>query len=149
MSWLGFAKSARNVCFFFVLWLSCASPALQRSAMMKTKPRTCQDGGKLREFGSGPISVSTSTSEFHLGKDVLEENGGLCEGANPFAVAFHRHVFLFEGVTGTEEPYEALRKDGFQSLFVSQSDAREFFFFASRHVSLLFCVLDNGLWDEA
>ena len=45
---------------------------------------------KMGEFGSGPISVSTSTSEFHLGKDVLEENGGLCEGANPFAVAFHR-----------------------------------------------------------
>ena len=34
-------------------------------------------------------------------------------GSNPFAVAFHRDVYLFEGVTGTEELYEALRKDGF------------------------------------
>ena len=33
------------------------------------------------------------------------------------------------GVTGTEELYEALRKDGFQSLFVAQSEAREVFFF--------------------
>ena len=38
-----------------------------------------------------------------LGKEVLEEKGGLCDGANPFAVAFHRDVYLFEGVTGTEE----------------------------------------------
>ena len=83
-----------------------------------------------------------------LDKDVLEESGGLCEGANPFVVAFHRHVFLFEGVTGTEELFEALRKDGFQSLFVSQLDAREFLF-ANRHVSPSLCVLDNGLWDEA
>ena len=29
-----------------------------------------------------------------LDKDVLEESGGLCEGANPFAVAFHRDVFF-------------------------------------------------------
>ena len=64
-----------------------------------------------------------------LGKEVLEENGGLCEGANPFAVAFHRDAYLFEGVTGTEELYEPLRKDGFQSLFVAQSEAREVFFF--------------------
>ena len=35
--------------------------------------------------------------------------------------------FLLEGVTGTEELYEALRKDGFESLFVSQSDSREAF----------------------
>ena len=48
-----------------------------------------------------------------------------CEEANPFAVAFHRDVHLFEGVTGTEELYEALRKNGFQSLFVSQSEAWE------------------------
>ena len=60
-----------------------------------------------------------------LGKDVLEKDGGLCEGANPFAVAFHRDVCLFEGVTGTEELYEALRKNGFQSLFISQSEAWE------------------------
>ena len=52
-----------------------------------------------------------------LGKEVLEEKGGLCDGANPFAVAFHRDVYLFEGVTGTEELQEALRKDGFQSAF--------------------------------
>ena len=38
-----------------------------------------------------------------LRKDVLEERGRLCEGANPFAVAFHRDVYLFEGVTSTEE----------------------------------------------
>ena len=57
--------------------------------------------------------------------------------------------FLFEGVTGTVELYEAIGKDGFQSFFVSQSDARDVFFFANRHVSPLFCVLDNGLWDEA
>ena len=61
-------------------------------------------------------------------KEVLEEKGGLCEGANPFAVAFHRNVCLFEGVTGAEELYEALRKDGFQSLFVAQSEVREVFF---------------------
>ena len=60
-----------------------------------------------------------------LGRDVLEKDGGLCEGANPFAVAFHRDVYLFEGVTGTEELYEALQKDGFQSLFVLQSEAWE------------------------
>ena len=34
--------------------------------------------------------------------------------ANPFSVAFHRDVYLFQGVTGTEELYEVLRKDGFQ-----------------------------------
>ena len=60
-------------------------------------------------------------------KDVLEEKGGLCEGAHPFAVAFHRDVYLCEGVTGTEEPYEALRRDGFQSLFVAKSEAWEAF----------------------
>ena len=32
---------------------------------------------------------------------------------------------LFEEVTGTKELYEALRRDGFQSLFVAQSEARE------------------------
>ena len=48
------------------------------------------------------------------GRKVLEEKGGLCEGANPFAVAFHRDVYLSEGVTGTEVLYEALRKDGLQ-----------------------------------
>ena len=69
-----------------------------------------------------------------LGKDVLEGNGGLCEGANPFAVALHRDVFLFEGVTGTEL-FEALRKNGFHSLFVIQSDAREAFL--RFHTSLL------------
>ena len=62
-----------------------------------------------------------------LGKEVLEEKGGLCEGANPFAVAFHRDVYLFEGVTGTEELFEALRRDGFQSLLVAQSEARDVF----------------------
>ena len=66
-----------------------------------------------------------------LGKEVLEEKGGLCEGAYPIAVAFHRDVYLFEGVTGTEELHEALRKDGFQSLFVAHSEAREVFFFAN------------------
>ena len=64
-----------------------------------------------------------------LGKEVLEERGGLCEGANPFAVAFHRDVYFVEGATGTEELYEALRTDGFQSLFVAQSEVREVFFF--------------------
>ena len=58
-----------------------------------------------------------------LVKDVLEENGRLCEGANPIAVAFHRDVYLIEGVTGTEELREALRTDGFQSLSVAQSEA--------------------------
>ena len=38
----------------------------------------------------------------------------LCEGAHPFSVAFHLDVYLFEGVTGTEEElYEALRKNCF------------------------------------
>ena len=58
-----------------------------------------------------------------LCRDVLEKDGDLCE--DPFAVAFHRDVYFFEGVTGTEELYEALRKNGFQSLFVSQSEAWE------------------------
>ena len=40
-------------------------------------------------------------------------------------MAFHRDVYLFEGDTGTEELYEALRKNGFQALFVSQSEAWE------------------------
>ena len=62
-----------------------------------------------------------------LGIGVLRRRGGLCEGANPFAVAFHRDGCLFEGVTGTEEPHEALRKDGFQSLFVAQSEVWEAF----------------------
>ena len=53
--------------------------------------------------------------------------------------------FLFEGVTGTEELFEALRKDGFQSLFVSQSDAREFFFFLRVDTSL-FC---SACWTMA
>ena len=76
---------------------------------------------------------------------VLEEKGGLCEGANPFAVAFHRDAYSFEGVTGTEELYEALRKDGFQSLFVAQSAERgRFFFKANLHVSSSSSLLDNG-----
>ena len=29
-----------------------------------------------------------------LGRDVLEKDGGLCEGANQFAVAFHLGVFV-------------------------------------------------------
>ena len=62
-----------------------------------------------------------------LVKEVLEEKGGLCKGTNPCAVAFHRDVYLLEGVTGTEELFEALRRDGFQSLFVAQSEAREVF----------------------
>ena len=60
-----------------------------------------------------------------FGRDVLEKDGGLCEGTNLLAVAFHWEVYLFEGVTGTEELHEALRKNGFQSLFVSQSEAWE------------------------
>ena len=60
-----------------------------------------------------------------LCRDVLEKDGGLCDGANPFAVACYRDVYLFEGVTGTKELHEALRKRGFQSLFVSQSQAWE------------------------
>ena len=59
-----------------------------------------------------------------LGKEVLVEKGGR---ASPFAVAFHRDVHLFEGVTGTEELHEALRRDGVQSLCVAQSEAREGF----------------------
>ena len=58
----------------------------------------------------------------------LEEKGGLCEGANPFAVAFHRDVYLFEGFTGTEDLHEALRKDGFQSLFVAPVQGEGGFF---------------------
>ena len=42
-------------------------------------------------------------------------------------MAFHRDEYLFEGVTGTEELYEALRKHGFQSLCVAQSEAWEAF----------------------
>ena len=56
-----------------------------------------------------------------LGREVLEEKGGLCEGANPFAVAFRQNVYLFKGVTGTEELHEALR---------TQSEGF-FFFFAN------------------
>ena len=52
-----------------------------------------------------------------FGRFLGRRKGVLCEGANPFAVAFHRDVYLFEGVTGTEELYEALPKDGLQSLF--------------------------------
>ena len=78
-----------------------------------------------------------------LEKEVLEEKGGLCMGPNPFAVAFHRDVYLFDGVTGTEALYEALRKDGFQSLFVAQSEAREVF------LRIDTSLLDNGLMDEA
>ena len=58
-------------------------------------------------------------------KTVVESAAPRALAANPFAVAFHRDVYLFEGVTGTEELYEALRKDGFQSLFVAQSEARD------------------------
>ena len=46
-------------------------------------------------------------------------------------------MYLFEGVTHTEELYEALRKDGFQSLTVAESGAREFFFFLRIDTSLL------------
>ena len=52
-------------------------------------------------------------------------------------MAFHRDVYLFEGVTGTEELFEALRKDGFQSLFVAQSEAMDVFFFLRIDTSLL------------
>ena len=76
--------------------------------------------------------------------EVLEEKGGLCEGANPFAVAFHRDVYLFEGFTGTEDLHEALRKDGFQSLFVAQSKAREVFLRMTR----LFFVQLAGQWPQ-
>ena len=78
----------------------------------------------LRDEANHTLALAAICGRF-LGRDVLEEKGGLCEGANPFAVAFHRDVYLFEGVTGTEELCEALRKVGFQSLFVSQSEAWE------------------------
>ena len=81
-----------------------------------------------------------------LGKEVLEEKGGLCEGANTFAMAFHRDVYLFEGVTGTEELSEALGKDGFQSLFVAQSEAREVFIFCE--LTRLFFVQLAGQWPQ-
>ena len=82
-----------------------------------------------------------------LGRDELEKDGDLCEGANPFAVAFHRDVYLFEGVTGTEELYEALRKNGFQSLRIAIGGVGS----ASTNglVTSSGCVLDHGLWDEA
>ena len=70
----------------------------------------------------------------------------MCEGADPFAVAFHREVHLLEGVTGTEELYEAHRKDEFQSLFVAQSEAREVFFFFE--VTRLFFVQLVGRWPQ-
>ena len=78
----------------------------------------------LRDEANHAQALAAVFSRF-LGRDVLEKDGGLCEGANPFAVAFHRDVYLFEGVIGTEELHEALRKSGFQSLFVSQSEAWE------------------------
>ena len=82
-----------------------------------------------------------------MGKEVLEVKGGVCEGANPFAVAFHRDVYLFEGVTSTEELDEALRKGGFQSLFVAQSEAREVFFFFCELTRLFFVQL-VGQWPQ-
>ena len=78
----------------------------------------------LRDEANHTLALAAICGRF-LGRDVLEEKGGLCEGANPFAVAFHRDVYLLQGVTGTEELCEALRKVGFQSLFVSQSEAWE------------------------
>ena len=66
-----------------------------------------------------------------LGKEVLEEKGGLCEGANPFAVAFHRDVYLFEGVTGTEELYEAFGRMVFSRSSWHSLRRGRFFFFAN------------------
>ena len=51
---------------------------------------------------------------------------------------------MFEGVTGTVELYEAIGKDGFQSFFVSQSDARDVFFFCES--TRLSFVLRAGQW---
>ena len=83
-----------------------------------------------------------------LGRDVLEKDGGLCESANPFAVAFHRDVYLFEGVTGTEELYEALQKDGFSvALCIAIGGVGSAS--TNGHVTSSGCVLDHGLGDEA
>ena len=56
----------------------------------------------LRDEANHAQALAAVFSRF-LGRDVLEKDGGLCEEANPFAVAFHRDAYLFEGVTGTEE----------------------------------------------
>ena len=63
-----------------------------------------------------------------LVKEVLGEKGGLCEGANPFAVTFHRDECLFQGVTSTEELYEALRKDFFNHCSWNSLRRGKFFF---------------------
>ena len=69
-------------------------------------------------------------------------------GANPFAVAFHRDAYLFEGVTGTEELYEALRKNGFSvALRIAIGGVGSAS--TNGHVTSSGCVLGHGLWVEA
>ena len=68
---------------------------------------------------------------------MLEEKEGLCAGA-PYVET----LYLFEGVTGTDKLPETLRKDGFRSLFVAQSEAWEVFFF-------FFLRIDTSLLSAA
>ena len=60
-----------------------------------------------------------------LGRDVLEKDGGLCEGRIRLRWRSIGTCICLRESLGTEELYEALRKNGFQSLFVSQSEAWE------------------------
>ena len=54
----------------------------------------CFCGGGMRR------NESCATARCDVWTIIGEEKGGLCEGANPFAVAFHRDVYLFEGGHG-------------------------------------------------
>ena len=58
-----------------------------------------------------------------LGKDVLEEKGGQYVGANTFAVAFHRDVYLFEKSRARRSSVRPFGKMAFRSPFVAQSAA--------------------------
>ena len=97
----------------------------------------CFSGGACGESGGCrrccvTKRITRNRSLRFLVKEVLEEKGGLCEGANPFAVAFHRDVHSFEGVTGTEEElYEALRRMVFSRSSWHSLRRGSFFFFAN------------------
>ena len=81
-----------------------------------------------------------------LGKDFLEEKGGLCEGANLFAVAFHRDVYLFEGVTAQRSFTRLFRRMGSSGSSWHSLRRGRFFFFCdlTRH----FFVQLVGQWPQ-
>ena len=84
----------------------------------------------LRDETNHMQPLATIIERF-LGKKVLQEKGALCEGANPSAVAFHRDVYLFEGVSRAQRSFSRLFGRMVSSRSSWHSPRRGIFFFAN------------------